>query len=488
VLRYALASAIRDYRATEPVLFAIEPLALRRYKTRVLHKMFFCLAAFLLTPLIAFGSTNHHVVLITMDGFPAYLLTNEAAPIPTLRKLAKEGAVAEGMKVSNPSVTWPNHTTLVTGVHPGQHSVLFNGVLMRPGPRLPVKVDPQRDKSDLVAVPTLADVLHKAGYRTAGINWPCTRNSKTLDDDFPDVPQQITHSTPRLREELIAEGILKDATDRSFGAQSAASRDQIWTAAAVRVIEKRRPNFMMFHMLVTDSTHHKYGALSPAGYNAVALVDGQLREVLRALDAAGIRERTTVFVVADHGFDKALKILNPNVVLRKAGLLDATSVGQLVRARAQIISEGGTALVYLTNPETRDADAAKVRELLREAEGIAEIIEPVRFAELGYPDPEKNPQMAQMVLAAKDGYAFNNTVLGEDYVTEVTLEQGSQGHHGYLASNPKMNAVFVAAGRGIKEGARLGIIENIHVAPTIAYLLGVELPGARGKVLKEILE
>jgi arylsulfatase A-like enzyme len=455
----------------------------------MLHRLLFQFAAvLLLSTLAAFGSTNHHVILITMDGFPAYLLTNEQAPIPTLRKLAKEGAVAAGMKVSNPSVTWPNHTTLITGVHPDQHSVLFNGVLMRPGPGLPVKVDPQRDKTDLVAVPTLFDILHKAGYRTAGINWPCTRNSKALDDDFPDVPQQITHTTPRLREELIAQGILKDDTDRSFTAQSAASKDQIWTGAAVHVIEKRRPNFMTFHMLVTDSTHHKYGALSPAGYNAVALVDGQLREVLRALDVAGIRDKTTVFVVADHGFEKAFKILNPNVLLRKAGLLEATSVGQLVRARAQIISEGGTALVYLTNPETKKEDAAKVRELLREQEGIAEIIEASGFAELGYPDPEKNPQMAQMVLAAKPGYAFNNSAIGDDYMTEVTLEQGSQGHHGYLASNPKMNAVFVAAGRGIKKGARLGVIENIHVAPTIAQLLGVELPGARGKVLKEILE
>jgi len=70
----------------------------------------------------------------------------------------------------------------------------------------------------------------------------------------------------------------------------------------------------------------------------------------------------------------------------------------------------------------------------------------------------------------------------------VTLEQGNQGHHGYLASNPKMNAVFVAAGRGIRKGARVGVIDNIRVAPTIAHLLGVELPGARGKVLKEILE
>jgi len=61
---------------------------------------------------------DRHVVIITLDGFPAYLFHDPRAPIPTLRKLAAEGVSAEGMRVSNPSITWPNHTTLVTGVTP----------------------------------------------------------------------------------------------------------------------------------------------------------------------------------------------------------------------------------------------------------------------------------------------------------------------------------------------------------------------------------
>ncbi|MCI0351491.1 MAG: alkaline phosphatase family protein, partial [Acidobacteriales bacterium] len=101
--------------------------------------------------------TNRHVILITIDGFAAYLLTDPQAPIPTLRRMAAEGAVAEGMRVSNPAITWPNHTTLVTGVHPEKHSVLFNGVLVRQGPGLPVRVDGKRDKANLVAVPTVYD-------------------------------------------------------------------------------------------------------------------------------------------------------------------------------------------------------------------------------------------------------------------------------------------------------------------------------------------
>lgn len=448
----------------------------------------FTLAGLFSLALLAFegnanAATNRHVILITMDGFAAYLLRDPQAPIPTLRRMAEEGAVAEGMRVSNPAITWPNHTTLVTGVHPDKHSVLFNGVLVRPGPGLPVRVDARRDKADLVPVPTVYDLAHKAGLRTAGINWPCTRNSGTLEDDFPDVPEQVTHTTPRLRAEL--KDILSD--QRSFQTNSAAGREQIWTAAALHVVKKRKPNFMLWHMLITDTIHHRYGAQSPASYTAVAMVDGQLRQLLDTVKEAGIYEQTTIFVTADHGFEKALKLLNPNVLFRKAGLLETGPTPGILKARAQIISEGGIAMVYLTNPQTRPEDAAKVKSLMREQEGIHEILEPDQFAALGLPDPRKNPQMADLILVGKEGYAFGSIAQGEEYVTQVTLAAGNQGHHGYLATNPRMNAVFVAWGSGIKRATRLGIIDNVDVAPTIAKLLGLELRGATGKVVSDLL-
>ena len=63
------------------------------------------------------------VVVISLDGFPAYALDDARLPIPTIRKLAREGAIAASMQPINPTVTWPNHTTLVTGVAADQHGV-----------------------------------------------------------------------------------------------------------------------------------------------------------------------------------------------------------------------------------------------------------------------------------------------------------------------------------------------------------------------------
>lgn len=430
---------------------------------------------------------EQHVVVISIDGFPAYLLDDPKLPLPAIRGLAKTGAAAEGMRVSNPSVTWPNHTSLVTGVRPEKHGVLFNGVLVRGAAGEPVKVDPRRDKAELVRVPTLYDVLHAAGYRTAEINWPCTRNCESLDDSFPDVPENVLNSTPRLRGELAADGILPGETDREFSSLNTVGRDDVWTNAACHVIRRRKPQLLLVHLLNVDSTHHAEGPQSPPGYTAVAYADGCVARVLAALDEAGIRDRTTVFVVADHGFSIAKQALKPNVVLRQAGLLKTSRPGKIDEARAQVVPEGGIGMIYLTDPTQRVADAARVRELFAGQEGVAEILGPEQFAAHGLPQPREYAQMADLVLVAHDGYAVSGSADGESFVVPQAEGGVSLGNHGYIATNPKMNAVFVASGAGIKSSAKLGLIENIDLAPTIAHLFGQKLPAADGRVLREIL-
>jgi predicted AlkP superfamily phosphohydrolase/phosphomutase len=121
------------------------------------------------------------VVLISLDGFAASYLDDSKAPLPNLRRLAAEGARAEGMQVVTPSVTWPNHTTLVTGVTAARHGVLVNGRIERSPGSPPYFINPRRSKEELCRAPTLYDAAHRAGLRTAEVNWPVTRGAPTLD-------------------------------------------------------------------------------------------------------------------------------------------------------------------------------------------------------------------------------------------------------------------------------------------------------------------
>jgi predicted AlkP superfamily pyrophosphatase or phosphodiesterase len=437
-------------------------------------------------PLCA-ADRDHHVIVVSIDGLAGYLLDDPKAPIHTVRELARQGSYVEGgMKVSNPSVTWPNHTSIIAGVRPERHGVLANGVLLRGGADVPVTVDPKRDQSDLVRVPTIIEAAHAAGLRTGEVNWPCTRGSKALDDSFPDVPDSVDHMTPRFRKELVAKGILTDETQATFMANSIAGRDLIWTDAACHLIRERAPNLLLVHLLVVDSTHHQFGAQSQAGYTANGFADLCLRKIVQAIDDAGIRDRTTLIVLADHGFILTPQAMRPNVILRQQGLLTATG-NKIDEARIHVFPEGGIGLVYFTHRGEAEADRKRVKELFEGQEGVADILFPEQFAEYGLPHPREYDQAPDAVLAAKEGYSVAGTVEGETFIASHTEARTSLGSHGFLSTRDKMNAVCVLSGPRICQGAKLKGVENIDIAPTIAHLLKIEGFEADGKVLREAL-
>ncbi len=428
-----------------------------------------------------------HVVIISIDGFPAYLLDDPKATIPNVRRLAREGVAAAGMRVVNPSVTWPNHTSLVTGVRADKHGVLANGILTRHGTGQPVTIDPKHDQSELVHVPTLFDIVHRAGMTTAGINWPCTRNSPSLDDNFPDVPENVEYTTPRLREELQAADVLTGDAKNFIKDTTGAERDYIWTEATRLVLDKRKPNLLLLHLLNVDGSHHALGPQSPGGYTAVAFADACVGRVLDAIASAGMQSTTAVFIVADHGFMLTPKALKPNALLRREGFLKAGRGGKIEEARAQVVPEGGMGLLYFSDPSLSAEEQARVRQLFEGQEGIAKVLEPKQFSEYGLPIPRADAQMADLVLLAKEGFGFSARADGDEFVVDGEAVGVPKGSHGFVADHKKMNAVFVAAGAGLRKGVCLDEINNLDVAPTAAALLGVAIPSADGRVLSEAL-
>ena len=444
--------------------------------------------AILNTPLVAQSpDVQRHVVVISIDGFAGFLLDDAKVPLPNIRRLAREGCIVEGgMIASDPSVTWPNHTTLLTGMKPGRHGVLANGVLVRGGIGTPVKIDSHRDQSDLVKVPTVADMAHSAGLRTAEVNWPCTRNSKSFDDQFPDVPNALDYTTPRLRKELIEKGFLQDEKHSSFRKASMVGLDYVWTEAACHLIRKRKPHLTLVHLLNNDATHHRRGAQSQDGYTANAYADMCVSRIVEAIDDAGIRDRTTIILVADHGFTLTPKAIRPNVLLRKANLLKVVT-GKLTQARVHVIPEGGVGFVYCTHPATAPQDASDFRKMVMGKEGVTDVLLPDRYAEVGFPHPREYTQSPDAILVAKDGYAVSGAVTGETFVANFEEARTSFGSHGFLAKLPKMKAMCILSGAGVRSGVKLPEVNNTVVAPTIAKLLGLQLPNAGGKPLLDAL-
>jgi len=143
-------------------------------------------------------------------------------------------------------------------------------------------------------------------------------------------------------------------------------------------------------------------------------------------------------------------------------------------------------MAYVLNPENRTRQIPKMKEIFLALEGITRVLGPADFHSLGLPMPDENNQMADLVLVAREGYSFTGANTG-DSVVDIT-EGTNPGNHGYLSTDPEMNAIFIAWGYGIQGGQRLGIINNVDVAPTIASLLGLRMEGIAGKELNTILK
>ena len=420
---------------------------------------------------------SNHVVVISLDGFAGWAMEDPYLPVPTLRRLAASGASARTMRPVDPTVTWANHTSMITGVTPGQHGVIFNGLLIREPGVAPV-VEPWRDKQELVHGRTLYDAAHEKGLTTAQVDWVAILNAPSITWEFPERPD------PKggIAQEAVKAGILTQADLEGFASKNILWRDRIWTMAAAHIIRQHRPNLMLFHLLNLDSTQHRYGPRTPAAMAAMALLDTQVGTILQAVHDAGIGPRTTVFVVSDHGFKTVKRQIRPNAIFAKEGLLKADG-GKVASAQVYSVPEGGSALVYVTVPDESGALLAKAKAVLAGVDGIDRVVEAPEFSKYGLPAPTATGQMGALMLTARDGYAFTADS-AEPAV--VDAPDGGLGSHGYVASDPDIQALFIASGRNIKPGVTLDAVSNLNLTPTIARLLDLRMPDATERVLTEI--
>jgi predicted AlkP superfamily pyrophosphatase or phosphodiesterase len=319
----------------------------------------------------------------------------------------------------------------------------------------------------------LYDVAHAAGLTTAEVDWVAIHNAETITWAFPERPRL----TDAVAKELIEAGHITADGITSFAKAPITYRDEIWTIAGEHILEKHKPNLLLWHLLTTDSSQHRYGANSLAGSAALALADSKIARLVEALKRAGIFDRTAIFVVADHGFKTYKRVIQPNAVFGAKGLIRGEDCD------VWSIPEGGTSMVYITRPGRKSELMQTLPGMLGSLEGVAQVLTPAEFDKFGYPQPDD--RMADLVLAAKTGYAFTGAREGEP-VTDVA-GGSTPGAHGYLSTDADMNAVFVASGAGIRAGAKLGAMRTIDIAPTIARLLGLKLPDMQGRVLTEIL-
>lgn len=423
------------------------------------------------------ASAGPIVVLITLDGFPARALDDPRLPMPTLRALQAGGAWARTMQPVNPTVTWPNHTALITGVNARGHHVLANGLIVLPEDGSAVDVKPWVPRTRLVQAPTLYDALAARGMTTGQVDWVAIYDAEHVQWSFAEKP---VVDNPVSRD-LIRDGHATAEQITAFGDSSPAWRDQIYTDAGIDILVHHTPNLLLLHLLQTDTLQHGYGPLTPAAYDAYAYADAQIKRVMDAARASGLLERITFVIASDHGFATYTHSIRANALLAQLGLL--TKDGDVYKGKAWALAEGGEASVFIRDKAHYREQLARLGEAFAKMPGVASVHGVEDFARFGLPTPGESDQAPDLYLVAKPGYAFQPGV--DAPVVEDTV--GPKGAHGYLNTDSDMQALFIASGAHIKPGTALGAISNLRVAPTLARLLGVSLPDAKQPALDEAL-
>jgi predicted AlkP superfamily pyrophosphatase or phosphodiesterase len=418
------------------------------------------------------------VVVITIDGFPARALQDPQLPMPTLRALAANGAVSSAMRPINPTVTWPNHTALISGVDASRHHVMANGLITFPSDGRAPGVEPWVDKDKLVHAQTLYEAATAKGMTTGEVDWVAIYGAKGVTWQFGEKPD----ADGVIAKDLIAQGRVTREQVENFGDHSTpAWRDAIWTDAAVDIIRNHTPNLLLFHLLETDSLQHEYAPLTPAAYAAYAYADSCIARVVEAVRAAGALDRTTFFLLSDHGFATVTHTIHPNVALVKQGLLQPC--GKTYCGSVWVKGEGGAASVYIRDQSRRAELVPKLKAYFASLPGVAHVYTNQEAQAIGIPSDKDTDQAPQIYLTASDGYAFDDGT-GDQLVTD----HAPTGQHGYLNTDTNMQALFIASGAHIKHDVKLGPISNLNVAPTIAAVLGVRLDDAMEKPLTQILQ
>jgi predicted AlkP superfamily pyrophosphatase or phosphodiesterase len=422
------------------------------------------------------GALAHPVLLISIDGLRPVSILQPKDKLPNIAALIAGGTHASGVRDMLPSITYPNHTTLITGVAPALHGITGN-----------LTFDPLQTNqegwywyAEDVKVPSLFDAVKAKGGVSANIGWPVTVGQRSITANIPefwrtysplDAKAMRALSTPGLTERLAqathvpleATVGLKPDTDVAKGKLMAA------------LIAADHPLFSTIHLSSLDETQHDTGLDTPESRANLQVLDGVVGALVTAARKA--EPDLVVALVSDHGFAPVAQDVNLGVAFVEAGLITLDPVSH--KPQTWVASPwygAGTGLVVLK--DRNDAGLrARVEALLKKLaadpkDGIAQVIGREEIARRGGgPD-------ADFMVDFASGFRA-----GKLYTGPLLIPAKDKATHGYFPERPDMRATFVIAGPGIAAGKAMGEIDMRDIAPTLAKIMGVALPTATGKPL-----
>jgi predicted AlkP superfamily pyrophosphatase or phosphodiesterase len=426
----------------------------------------------------AAAAPGHPVLMISIDGLrPGDILhaRERGLAVPNLTAFLTQGTYAAAVHNVLPTITYPNHTTMITGVWPSVHGIGDNVVF-----------DPLRDKmtawnwySSDIKVPTLWDAVHGAHGLVANLGWPVSVGSPSIDKNLPEYWRAQNADDLKLLRALDTPGLVA-RLEHDSGVPYAATfglkpeNDTARARYAGTLIADFKPRFTTLHLAAMDEAQHQAGIDTPDAHATLETIDTAVGDLVATARKA--EPDIVIAIVSDHGFAAISHDVNIATAFVQAGLITLDAKGKVASWQAQPWSTGASSAVILADPKDQ-AVKAKVKALLDQlaadpANGFERVLDEKEIAAMGGGLP------ASFWVGYKLGWEPSNALTGPLVAPGV-----QKGTHGYLPTHPEMNSSFMIEGPGIAKGKALGEIDMRDIAPTLAKIMSVKLPSATGKPL-----
>ncbi|MGN6616572.1 MAG: alkaline phosphatase family protein, partial [Ilyomonas sp.] len=417
--------------------------------------------SFLLLVIACSGfSQVKHVVVISVDGLRPDFYLDTSWHANTIRDLMKKGTYAKGVNSVFPSMTYPSHTTMITGVQPAEHGIYYNPMFEPNGSTGKIYWN---DSS--IKVNTLWDAAKDKNLKVAALFWPVSANAP-VNFNIPDIGSlgekvREQYSKPAGFVDDVRKNVFNGAEKIEYGKNTNIAQ------IAAYIIENNKPDLMAVHFFSVDHAEHVQGREGEMVKEAVADADSGVNIIISALKNAGIWDNTVLIVTGDHGFVNVKQTLSPNVWLKNAGFVNDREKGDW---KAQFFTVGGSAFLYIKNNDVQTLQQVKslLDKLPADKKKLFRIIDRNMLDKAG-----ANPEVA-LALSGLNNTSFSNAFTGDD------LKPAQGGTHGYFPDFKEIQTGFVAYGPTIKQGGVINEMNERDITSVVIKLLGLSLPSAKG--------
>ncbi len=428
-----------------------------------------------------------HVIVVSVDAM-VYEDTETLSKLSAFQKIWNRTARVNRVRSIYPSITYPCHSTMQTGLYPDKHGILNNE-----RPIMCEKSGLWQHMRNLVHGKTIFDYAKEKGLTTAAVFWPVSGNDPSIDylvDEYwPQTPEETSEecfihsgSSPEVMEKVVRPN-LHFVENRH---RKHPHCDAFVMNCACSMIREFKPNLLLVHPANVDAYRHETGLFTEKVTQALYETNQWMEEIFKACDDAGILDSTDFFIVSDHGQLNINRCVALNVKLAEAGLIDVAEDGSIRDWRAFCKSGGLSALVYLKDPNN-EADWRETKAVLdklcaEEVYGISRVFT--------REEAQKGEHLSGpfAFVVETDGY----TSFSNDWQRPLVKVLDNQNYrfgrasHGHLPDKGPQPTLF-AFGPHIRSGVVLENARLVDEAPTFAKALGIDMENTDGRCLSELL-